>query len=87
MTLDWTTAIYNKVREEKFRCNLIFKNHHLTVENSRKRNASFFRSVAVCSFSSCERTFEIFIRDEPIGKESIVVRIRAMGDENHIEHK
>ena len=33
----------------------------------------------------CQRVFEIFIREEPLGKDSFVVRIRAVGDENHDE--
>ncbi len=52
-------------------------------KNSHKKNSSFFRCIATCKSSSCERTFEIFINDEPVGTESIVVRIRAVGDENH----
>jgi hypothetical protein len=35
-----------------------------------------------CKSSSCKRTFEIFINDEPVGTEGIIVRIRAVGDEN-----
>ncbi|CAF3829227.1 unnamed protein product, partial [Rotaria sp. Silwood1] len=32
---------------------------------------------------SCKRTFEDFIRDEPTYRDSIVVHIRAVGDEDH----
>jgi hypothetical protein len=62
---------------------LVFEKHHITLENTRKINSYFFRCIATCKSSSCERTFEIFIEDEPIRGDSIVVRIRAVGDENH----
>ena len=83
MKSGWTNAIYAKVCSCDFRCPLVFKNHHITLENTRKKNSSFLRCLATCKSSSCERMFEIFIKDEPIRGESIVVRIRAVGDENH----
>jgi hypothetical protein len=79
----WTNMIYEKVRSCNFRCILIFKKHHIILESTRKRNSYFLRCIATCKSSSCERTFEIFIKDEPIRKDSIVVRVRAAGDENH----
>jgi hypothetical protein len=83
MKSDWTDVINARVRACHFRCTLVFQKHHIVLENTRKRNSSFFRSIATCKSPSCERMFEIFIRDEPIGRDSIVVRIRAVGDENH----
>ena len=83
MKSDWTDVIDEKVRSCNFRCTLIFKKHHITLESTRKINSSFFRCIATCKVFSCKRTFEIFIKDEPIRGDSIVVRIRAVRDENH----
>ncbi|CAF3915487.1 unnamed protein product [Rotaria sp. Silwood1] len=79
----WTDMMYEKVRSCNFRCTLAFKNHHVSLEESRKINSSFFRFIATCKTPSCKRTFEDFIRDEPTYRDSIVVHIRAVGDEDH----
>ena len=81
----WADIIYSKVGSCNFHCGLAFQRHKVGVENSRKTNSSFFRAVATCKISSCVRTFEILIRDEPIGTESVVFLIRAVGEENHDE--
>ncbi|CAF1276206.1 unnamed protein product, partial [Didymodactylos carnosus] len=52
-------------------------------DKRNKVELSLSNPETTCKSPSCERTFEIFIRDEPIGRDSIVVRIRAVGDENH----
>jgi hypothetical protein len=83
MKSGWTNVIYEKVCTRNFHCTLIFKKHHITLDNTRKINSSFFRCIATCKISSCKRTFEIFIVDEPITKDSISVRIRAVGEEDH----
>ncbi|CAF4112966.1 unnamed protein product [Didymodactylos carnosus] len=83
MKSGWTDVIYQKVCSCNFHCILVFRKHRIVVESSRKKNSSFFRCIATCKNRSCERTFEIFIKDEPIGTQSIVVRIRSVGDEQH----
>ncbi|CAF1459793.1 unnamed protein product [Adineta steineri] len=83
MKLGWTDMLYNKVCSCNFHCHLIFKHHHFALEDTRKINSCFFRCTAICKSSSCVRTFEIFIKDEPISKESVIARIRAVGDEDH----
>ena len=80
----WTNLIYRKVSSCNFRCTLGFQTHYIGAENSRTKNSSFFRCIATCK-NMCQRVFEIFIREEPSGKESFVVRIQAVGDENHDE--
>ena len=85
MLLGWTDVLYKGVRSCNFRCTLAFKRHHLRVDKSRKKNASFFRSFAICT-NVCARVFEVCIKDEPLGKESFVVRVRAIGDEDHDEN-
>ena len=47
----WTDMMYKKVCSCSFRCILIFKNHHVGLEESRKINSSFFRSIATCKTS------------------------------------
>ncbi|CAF3960225.1 unnamed protein product [Rotaria sp. Silwood1] len=79
----WTQMFFEKVCSCNFHCSLAFKKHHIILEDTRKINSSFFRCIAICKITSCEQIFEIFIRDEPIGRDSIVARIRAIGDENH----
>ena len=80
----WTDVIYKRVSSCNFRCTLTFKRYNIGAENSRKKNSPFFRCTAICK-NSCERVFEICIKEEPSGKESVVVRIRAVGDEKHDE--
>ena len=80
----WTNLIYRKVSSCNFRCTLTFKRYNIGAENSRQKNSPFFRCTAICK-NSCERVFEICIKEEPSGKESFIVRIRAVGDENHDE--
>ena len=43
----------------------------------------FFVVMPYVSHLNAVRTFVIFITDKPVGKYSIVVRIRAAGDEDH----
>ena len=83
MNSEWTHIIYQKVCSCNFHCTLVFRKNHIVLPSSRKRNSYFFRCIAICKNHSCERTFEIFIRDQPTGTESIVVRIRAVEEEHH----
>ena len=80
----WTDVLYKRVSSCNFRCTLTFKRYNIGAENSRKKNSPLFRCTAICK-NSGERVFEIWIKEEPSGKESFVVRIRAVGDENHDE--
>jgi hypothetical protein len=50
----WTNVIYERVRSCNFHCTLIFKNHHIVIESTRKRNSSFFRCIAICKSNLCE---------------------------------
>ncbi|CAF3275361.1 unnamed protein product [Rotaria sp. Silwood2] len=83
MVPGWTDMMSEKVRSCNFRCTLALKNHHVSLEESHKINSSFSHCIATCKTPSCKRTFEVFIRDEPIYRDSIVVHIRAGGDEDH----
>ncbi|CAF1136156.1 unnamed protein product, partial [Rotaria sordida] len=83
MKSGWTDVVDKRVRSCNFHCTLAFDRRKVGVENSRKKNCSFFRAFAICSNNSCERVFDIFVKDEPVSRESIVFRVRAMGDENH----
>ncbi|CAF1509386.1 unnamed protein product, partial [Adineta ricciae] len=85
MISEWTSTICTKVCSCNFQCVLAFLGNKIGVENSRKTNCPFFRAVAVCKIGSCERTFEILIRDEPPVTESVVFLIRAVGQEKHDE--
>ena len=67
----WTNMIYRKVSSCNFRCTLAFQTHKVGAEHSRKKNSPFFRCIATCK-NTCQRVFEIFIREEPLGKESWV---------------
>jgi hypothetical protein len=73
---DWVNVVYKKVCSGNFHCTLAFQRHSIWCSNSRKTNSSFFRCIVTCKSSSCKRTFEIFINDEPVGTESIILSAR-----------
>ncbi|CAF2901918.1 unnamed protein product [Rotaria sp. Silwood2] len=83
MKSGWTDVVDERVRSCNFRCTLAFDRRKVGAENSRKKNCSFFRALAICDNNSCERVFDIFIKDEPVPRESIAFRVRVIGDENH----
>ena len=83
MEPDWTTMMDKKVRSYNFCCTLVFKNYHVNYEEARKINSSLFRCIVTCKVFPCQWTFKTFIRDEPTYRDSIVVHIWTVEDEDH----
>ena len=66
---------------------LIFKSITLFLRVPvRESPLLFVLRISKCKSHSCFQTFEIFIEDPFIGTKSVVVRIRAVGDDSHNEN-
>jgi hypothetical protein len=82
MNEGWTTILYEKLKSCGIVCAVKFKKSH-TKQGERKQVCGYFWCRAVCTNSSCTRSYYIILKDEADFNTSVLFLLRISGKENH----
>ena len=82
----WTNIIYKQFRKYNPCCTLVFKYHHVKMQDSRKRSCPYLMIKAVCSFSTCRAIYLFKMPKKPSNTaKSVSIQVTRFGKVKHLK--